>query len=206
MLITESVVRRDVERLGLSGSGLLNTGNLEVLSEFLLVESLGKFINAKNAEDATEGIQIAIGLDLIGGHIVVTNESLTWLVHIEFLGKFLSSQVEREGVATVVRVVVLADLNSVISQVVVNNKLEAFRLTVESKHLSVIVKELLLRGNLTASKFLFEVLFHLVVFLGRNWDLRFLERINGSLSGLRLLLTNILKELTSVLISIVNSN
>lgn len=171
LLITESVVRWDNERLGLSGSGLFNTCNLEVLSEFLLVESLSKFIDTENTEDATESIQIAIGLDLITGHIVVANESLTWLVHIKFLWQFLSSQVEREGITTIVRVMVLTDLDGVISQVVVDNKLEAFGLAVESKHLSIIVKELLLRGNLTASELFLKVFFHLVVSFRRNWDL-----------------------------------
>lgn len=65
----------------------------------------------------------------------------------------------------------LTDFDGVIGQVVVDNKWKAIVLSEETEHLTVHVQELLLRGNLAATKALLEELLHLRVSLRRHLDL-----------------------------------
>jgi hypothetical protein len=68
----------------------------------------------------------------------------------------LSSEINRERVSSIIREVDFSDLNSVIGQEVVPDKLKVFACSKESEDLSVVVQELFLRGNSSSSKFLFE--------------------------------------------------
>lgn len=56
-----------------------------------------------------------VELNFITSQIIIANESLTRLVHVECSWKFLSTQVNRERVPAIIREMYLSDLNCVIS-------------------------------------------------------------------------------------------
>ena len=58
---------------------------------FLEVEILSGFVNSTDAEDSSISSQVIVKFDLITCQVVITNESLTGLVHIECSRKFLSA-------------------------------------------------------------------------------------------------------------------
>ena len=61
--------------------------------------------------------------NLITGQVVVTDEGLSGLIHIESPRQFLSAEVDREGVSTVIGEMHLSDFNGVISQEVMPDEL-----------------------------------------------------------------------------------
>lgn len=123
-----------------------------------------------DVEEATKSIDGLIGVDLIAGQVVVTNEAETGLVNIRSEGELLSSKELWEGVTTVVGVMNFTDLNSVISQVVLEDERKIFRLAEEAEHFAVVIKELLLASNFATAKGLLHVLLHLVVTWAGNLD------------------------------------
>ena len=135
------------------------------------VELLGKLVDTLNYEFAPVSHDVAGGGNLVAGQVVVSDEGLAWLVDIEAIWEFLSAEEQGEGVPSVVGVVDLTDFDGVIGQVVVDNKWKAIVLSEETQHLTVHVQELLLRGNLAATKALLKELLHLRVSLGRHLDL-----------------------------------
>ena len=62
-----------------------------------------------------------------------------------------------------------SDLHRVIGEEVVPLELQVAAIRVESEHFPVVVKELFLRGNVTATKLLLQELQELWVLLGWNW-------------------------------------
>lgn len=95
---------------------------------------------------------------------------MTWLVHIEGLWELLPSEVDGEGVSSVVREVDLSDLDGIVSQEVVEDILESLGVDEESKNLSVVIEELLLRWDSATSEFLLKVFKKLLILLRWDWD------------------------------------
>lgn len=145
-----------------------------------------------DVEKATKSIDWLVGVDLIAGQVVVTDEAEAGLVNIGSEGELLSSKELREGVTTVVRVMDLADLDSVISQVVLHDKRKIFRLAEEAEHFTIVIKELLLASNFTTAKGLFHVLFHLVVTWTGNLNHGLSECIGGDSAAFWLALAKVL--------------
>lgn len=120
-LISKSIVGRllDLHLLGHVWDG--HSTNWELVAVLLGIPTGSELVNALDDIDPSIGIDVALRGDLISSDIVVSNELLSWLVHIESVWKLLSSEEEWEGIASVVGVVHLTDLHSVISQVVVHH-------------------------------------------------------------------------------------
>lgn len=167
-LVSKPVVGRDLDGLGLSGLGLLDASDFEVLSLLSLVESLSEFVDSLDSEDSSEGVNDSAGLNLVPCQVVVADEVLAWLVHSEALGQLLSLQHLGEGIAPIIGVVHLSDFASVVSQIVVDNVGHVFALGVKAEDLPVVVEELLLGDHSAAAECLLEELFHLCVFLLRH--------------------------------------
>lgn len=74
----------------------------------------------------------------------------------------------------------LSDLHSVVCQIVMNNEGQVLKSCEEAEHFAVIVKELFLRDNSTASKSLLQELLHLGILLGGDLHLRLLEAVCGN--------------------------
>jgi len=108
------------------------------------IEVLGSLVDSFNFEDAAKSVDVTVWSDLVAGQVVVTNESLSWLVHIEAVWEFLSAEEESEGVTTVVGVMDFTDFNSVISQVVVDNVWKVLTASEETEDTAIVVKELFL--------------------------------------------------------------
>ncbi len=162
-LVSEAVVRRNLPLLGLPRLRQLDLAELEVLAVGLLVELLRELVHSVNPKDPSEDIELLAGLDLIARNIVVTDKVLTWLIYSEAFGELLSPQEQRERVPPVVSMVDLSDLDRVVSQVVMDDKRQIVALREESEDFAIVVQELLLRNDSSASKRLFEELFHLSV-------------------------------------------
>ena len=134
------------------------------------VELLGEFVDTLNFKFTSVSNDVAGRGDLIAGQIVISDEGLAWLVHVETVWEFLSTEKQCKGVSSVVGVVDLTDLNGIVSQVVMDNKRKTIIFGEETQNLSVFIQKLLLRGNLAATKALFKELLHLRVSLWRYFD------------------------------------
>ena len=105
---------------------------------------LCKFIYAFNSEDSTVSNKFPLEFYLIASKVSISNELLTGLIDGESLWQFLSSQVYREGVSSVIWEMNFSDLDGIISQEIVPHKLEILRFSEESENLSVVIEELFL--------------------------------------------------------------
>jgi hypothetical protein len=178
-LVSEAVIGRHLHANLLRNGRKLDLADWELVAVLGHVPVAGELIDALNDVDAAVGVNVALGGDLVGGQVVVADEVLAWLVHVETVWQLLSSQEKGEGVASVVRVVNLTDLNGIVSQVVVDNVGEVVVLAEEAEDLSVVVKELLLGGDLTATESLLKELLKVTVSLGGGLDLGLGEVVLG---------------------------
>ena len=143
-------MRGNLNWLWLPWLRILDSSEVEELIEFLLIELLSELINSCNSELSSEGVDSSLGLNLVAGQVVVTDEVLTGLVDCEALRKLLSLEHESEGVAAIVGMMDFTDLTGVVSEVVMDDEGEIVTLHEETEDLSVIVEELLL-GRHSAS-------------------------------------------------------
>jgi hypothetical protein len=97
-------------------------------------------------------------VNLIARHVPVTDKLLAGLIHIESLWQLLSSQVDGEGVSSIVGEMNFSDLDSVVSKEVVPHELKILAPGEEAQHFSVIIKELFLGRNSSSSEFLLQEL------------------------------------------------
>ena len=128
-------------------------------------------VNSCDHIDLSISIDVAGWSNLISSKVVVSDEGLSWLVNIETVWEFLSSEEESEGITSIVWMVDLTDLYGIISQVVVDHIWKIIANSEETEHLAVMIQELLLGCNLTTSKGFLEELLHLSVLLWCNLDL-----------------------------------
>lgn len=85
-----------------------------------------------------------------------------------------------------------SDLNGIVSQEVVPHELEVLADGEESKDFSVVVQELLLRGNSSTSELLLEEFKELLILLWWDWLLSLNEGILWAYLSISLGLSNIL--------------
>lgn len=105
---------------------------------------MGELIDTLDLIDFSVSVDVACWSDLVSSQVVVSNEVLSWLVDIETVWQLLSSQKESKGITSIILVVNLSNLDSVVSEVVVNNIWEFVADCEETKNLTIVVKELLL--------------------------------------------------------------
>ena len=84
-------MRWDLNNYCRSRSRFLNITEREMSLVFLEVEILSGFVNSTDAEDSSVSSQVIVKFYLITCQVVITDESLTGLVHIECSRKFLSA-------------------------------------------------------------------------------------------------------------------
>jgi hypothetical protein len=173
----ETIVRGDLRSLGFSRARGLLVTDLEVSLILLVVVLLSVLINSIDLHGEAEDVDATTGEDLITGQVVISDEGLTRLLHLTGVGQFLSSEEAGKRVKSIILVMGLTDLNGIVSQVVVDHKRSVLVGTVESEDLSVVIQELLLRGNLATSELLLKVLEHESITLGGNWDLFVVEGV-----------------------------
>ena len=144
LLISKAIVRRSNRLHWLRRLRELHLTEWEVVAVPLSVELLSEGIDAIDHVDAPVGVDVRGWCDLIAGQIVVTDEVLAWLVHIEAVWQLLAAKKNGEGVTSVVGVVALANLERVIGQVVVHHVGQVVAGREEAEHAAVVVQELFL--------------------------------------------------------------
>lgn len=174
-LITKAIVRRSNRLHWLGRLRKLNLTEGEVVAIPLPVELLSEGIDAIDHVDAPVGVNVRGGCDLIAGQIVVTDEVLAWLVHIEAIWQLLAAKKNGEGVTSVVRVVALTNLERVVSQVVVHHVGQLVARREETENATVVVQELFLGLYFAATEALFHEVAHLGVVNAWLGDLGLLE-------------------------------
>ena len=123
----------------------------EVLPIFFCVKVLSKLVHSRDLIFAAESTDGTTWVDLVTSQVVVTDEVLAWLIHVEAVGQFLATKEARGGFAAIVGAVTLIDFNCVIGQVIVNDVRQILTEGEEAEHLTIVVQELLLRSNLTTT-------------------------------------------------------
>ena len=192
LLVAEAIVGRLNRLNGLRWSGELNLTEREFIAILGSVVGLSELIDTGHHIDAAISVDIGCGGDLVASQVVVTDEALAWLVSVVAIGELLTAEQEGKGISTVVREVALTDLESVISQVVVDSVGEIVTSGEVTEHLAVFVQELLLRHNFAATKLLLHEVTHLWVINLGPWDLRLGEVVHGGRAGRRQLNSSLL--------------
>jgi hypothetical protein len=100
---------------------------------------LCEFVNPAYLENPSVGNQIILELNFIASQVSISDKLLSWLVDLEVGRKLLPSQVDRERVSAIVRVMNFPDFHGIISQEVMPNELEIVGLNKESQDFSIIV-------------------------------------------------------------------
>jgi hypothetical protein len=176
--VTKAVVRRNLALGVLTGLRVFDMANLEDLTLPFSEKVVSELVDALDVELASEGVNEAIGLNLIPGVVVVTHVHEARLGHLEVLGQSLSLHKESEVVATVVRVMNLSDFNGVISQEVVDDEGQVVETSVEAEDTAIVVQELLLALHSATTKGLLHILLQGGV--TKDWlrDLAVCEAVN----------------------------
>ena len=192
LLVAEAIVGRLNRLNGLGRSCELNLTEREFIAILGSVVGLSELIDTGHHIDAAVSVDIGCGGDLVASQVVVTDEALAWLVSVVAIGELLTAEKEGKGISTVVREVALTDLESVISQVVVDSVGEIVTSGEVTEHLAVFVQELLLGHNFAATKLLLHEVTHLWVINLGLWDLRLGEVVHGGRLGRRQLNSSLL--------------
>jgi len=143
------------------------------------VELLCEGVNTHNIVHPSVGIDAGCGRNFIACQVVITDEALARLVHVDTVGQLLATEVDGESIPTVVSLVALTDLESIVTQVVVHDERKIFTLGEEAQDLAVMVQELLLAVNFTTTKLLLKELEEFRVLLLRLRLLGLLEVVSG---------------------------
>ena len=78
--------------LGLTRLGVLDLSEVEVTLVCSMVEALSVLVDTLDVEEAAISIDGATGLNFVAGKVVVSNKVLSWLVHVDSVGKLLSAE------------------------------------------------------------------------------------------------------------------
>jgi hypothetical protein len=176
-LITEAVMWWNLNDDSVSWSHWHDVAHWEMFAVSLEEVVLGECVHSFDLEASSVSDKISIVVDLITCQISVTNELLTWLIYCEGLRKFLSSQINRERISSVIWEMNFSDLNSVVSKEVVPHKLQILASCEESKNLSIVVQELFLGCNFSSSELFLEEFEQLLVFFWWDWLAGLYERV-----------------------------
>ena len=112
---------------------------------------MSKLVYSRDLIFAAESTDGTTWVDLVTSQVVVANEVLAWLIHVEAVWQFLTTEEARGGFAAIVGAVRLIDFNCVIGQVIVNDVRQVLTEGEEAEHLTIVVQELLLGSNLTTT-------------------------------------------------------
>ena len=87
---SESVVGWNLDYHSWSWQRLLNTAEREFLAVFKHEKVLSEFINASDFEYSSISNERPVKFNFIAGQVPISDELLTWLIHLEAFGKSLS--------------------------------------------------------------------------------------------------------------------
>ena len=168
LLVTKAVVGGHLTWHRLGRLLELDGAQRELNAVARAVELLCEGVDTLDLISASVGVDVRVGRNLVAGQVVVTDEVLAWLVNVHAVGELLSAEEDSEAISAVVRAVAFTDFESIIGQVVVHDVWQVLAFCEESQYLAIVVKELFLCGNLTATELLLEELKELGVLL--HWN------------------------------------
>jgi hypothetical protein len=99
---------------------LFDATKIEMSVVLLSVEFLSEFTDSIDVHNVTKDVNGLVLVDFITGQVVVSDESLSRLLNLTVFGELSSSQEASEVVVSIVLVVDFSDLNSVVSQEVLD--------------------------------------------------------------------------------------
>ena len=94
--VSETVVWWNLDNDGISWLNWHDVTQCEVLSISLEEVVLGEFVDTLNLEASAISNQVSLEINLVACQISITNELLSWLIHIESLWQLLSSKINGE--------------------------------------------------------------------------------------------------------------
>ena len=171
---------------------VFNSAKVEVSIIFLQVKVEGELIHASDVELTAKGLNVATWVELVSCVVVVSHILQAWLSHLEVTRKSLSLHQKSKVIAAIVRVVHFSNFNRIICQEVVNDEGQLVKAGIETKHSSVVIKELLLALHSATTKGLFHVLFEAWISEFLLGDLLLCEAVVGNRLRLTLSLAKIL--------------
>lgn len=90
--VSKSIVRRDLDGLGLSRLRELNLSKFKMLAVLRLVEILSELVHSVDSEYSTKCIDDTSWLNFITSQVIISDKVLSWLVDCETLRQFLPSK------------------------------------------------------------------------------------------------------------------
>lgn len=205
-LVAEAVVGRMLAHSLLGRCVELDVSERESGLVALAVEALREVVDTLDFIDSAVGVDTRRGRDLVAGQVVVTNEGMARLVHIDAIGQLLAAEVDSESISTVVGLVALTNLEGVVTEIVVHDEGEILTLGEEAQDLTVVVQELLLAGDFATTKFLLEELEEFRVLLLRLGLLALFEIVTRWRNRRRQITSLLLVEEAGVVIAVVDAN
>jgi len=194
----------DLSCCGVAWLGVFDLSQGEVTTQLAFKEFLGELVYAFDIEVTTVGVNVAAWHDFVICQIVISHETKTWLGDCKAVRNLPTLKKKSKVVTAIIRCVDLSNLNCVIRKVIVNDERKIIPSCVETKNFAIIVQELLFRWHTTASKRLFHELFKVIGLLYLRLFLHGLGKIiHGEILSRRLRLLLQFKELTSVLITVI---
>ena len=94
--VSETVVWWNLDNDGISWLNWHDVTQCEVLSISLEEIVLGEFVDTLDLEASAISNQVSLEINLVACQISITNELLSWLIHIESLWQLLSSKINGE--------------------------------------------------------------------------------------------------------------
>ena len=119
LFITETIVWWNLKWNLWNWSWLFNVTEFEVSLVLISIVLLSESIDTSDFEVSTVSIEVLSWEDLICGKVSISNEDLTWLLHVEVFWESLSSQVDGMVVSSVIWEKAFSDLDSIIGKEVV---------------------------------------------------------------------------------------
>lgn len=185
LLVSEAIVGRDLTGSRLGRCCERHTAQSEIVAEPLSVELLGEGVDSLDLVNFTVGEDVSCGRDFVASQVVVANEVLAWLVHVHSVRQLLAAEKHGETITAIVGLVAFANLKRVVGEVVVHDVRQIVAYGEEAEHLTVMVQELLLGGQLSTAERLLQEFQKFGILLHLNGLLARLEGIRRCLLGRR---------------------
>lgn len=212
LLITEAIVGWDLTISRVSVGVLVDGSNGEIDAVLLEVEVVGELVASGNEELSSvefNSLSVLIFTKILSLYLdfvwLVVNglEGLAGLVYGQFFGELLSLNKKGEGISAGVGSFNFSDFHGVISEVVVDD-VGDLALAEELEDLSIVLQELLLRGDSSSSEFVLQEVLHHVIPVGdESGQGLLLEVVGGGFDGGSLGLAEVLVEFSGVDVTVV---
>lgn len=145
-------MRRDLSSCRLTRLGVFYFSELEITVVCGEIVLASEVIDSCYDKSTTESFDITTRIDLITSEVIISNLSLSRLIHIKVIWHLSSFKHHSKGVSAVICMMDFTHLNSVVCQIVVDDIRDIIERSIKAENLTIIVQELFLRGYSATSK------------------------------------------------------